>query len=62
MNYYITYMVDARYVVEVNADNVQEALQKADNAFSEANFGEAQDIDGTVAFVEDENDMIESWW
>ena len=55
MKYWVTHSVTARYVSEVDADNIEEAIKKADIEFSEADFGEAKDIDGNAIVVEDEN-------
>lgn len=52
--YYVTYHVDASYTAEVEAGSIKEALAKADRDFSEADFGEAEDIDGSAKTVEDE--------
>ena len=53
--YYITYKVDARYIAAVEADNLEEAKEKAEEEFCDADFGETVDIDGEVIIVEDEN-------
>ena len=53
--FYVTFKIDARYVAEVEASNVEEAKKKASEAFSDADFGAAEDIDGEVIVVEDEN-------
>lgn len=53
--YYVTYRVDARYTAEVQADNLEDALELAGIVFSDANFGDAQDIDGEQITVEDES-------
>lgn len=55
MKFYVTHRVTARYISEVEADNIQEALTKANEEFSEADFGEAEDIDGEAVNIEDEN-------
>ena len=57
MRYYVTYRIDARYITEVEADSLQEALEKADEEYLDANFGEARDIDGEPVLVEDENEI-----
>ena len=54
MTYYVTYKVDARYVVEVEADNLDDARTKAEEEFLDADFGAAKDIDGEDIIVEDE--------
>ena len=53
--FYVTFKIDARYVTEVEASNVEEAKKKASAAFSDADFGAAEDIDGEEIIVEDEN-------
>ncbi len=55
MKYYVTYKVEARYVAEVEADNLEEARKKANEEFCDADFGVAEDIDGEDIIVEDEN-------
>ena len=52
---YVTYKVEARYIAEVEADNLEEARNKANENFFNANFGIAEDIDGEDIIVEDEN-------
>ena len=56
MKYYVTYKIDARYITEVEAENLEEAKKKAENNFMDADFGVAKDIDGEAIIVEDEND------
>ena len=55
MKYYVTYRIDARYVAVVDADSLNEALEKAEQEYYDADFGEAQDIDGKAIVVEDKN-------
>lgn len=54
MKYFITYKVDARYVAEVDADSLEEAMKKADSEYQDADFGVAECIDGEKIIVEDE--------
>ena len=54
MKYYVKYRVEARYIAEVEADDVEDARKKADEAFSDADFGAAEDIDGEAIIIEDE--------
>ena len=54
MKYYITFKVDARYIAGVDAENIEDAKSKALEAFQEADFGDAEDIDGDAIVVEDE--------
>lgn len=55
MKYYVTYKIDARYVAEVEADSLEEAMKKADSAYYDADFGAAEDIDAERIIIEDEN-------
>jgi hypothetical protein len=51
----VTYKIDARFVTEVEADNLEEAMKKAEYKYYDADFGEARDIDGEAIIAEDEN-------
>ena len=53
--YYVTYKIDARYIAEVEATSLDEAMEKASEKWIEADFGEASDIDGEPIMVEDES-------
>ena len=53
--YYVTYKVEARYIVEVKAENLEGAMKKAESEYLDADFGEAEDIAGEQIIVEDEN-------
>lgn len=55
MKYYVTYRFGARYIAEVEANSVEEARKKADQEFCNADFGDAEDIDGENIMVEDED-------
>ena len=55
MKYYVTYKVEARYVTEVEADNLEEAMKKGQYEYFDADFGVARDIDAEAIMVEDEN-------
>jgi phosphomannomutase len=55
MKYYVTYKVEARYIAEVEADSLEEAMVKAESEYIDADFGVAEDIDGEKIIVEDEN-------
>ena len=54
MKFYVTYKVEARYVAEIEAADVEEAKKKAESKYLDADFGAAQDIDGEQIIVEDE--------
>ena len=51
--YFVKMKIDARYATEVEADSLEEARKKAEENFSNADFGEASDIDGNVVVIED---------
>lgn len=55
MKYYVTYKVEARYIAEVDAESLEEAMEKAESEYIDADFGAAEDIDGEKIIVEDEN-------
>ena len=57
MTYYVTYKIDARYIAEVDMGKAttEEILAKAREAWEDANFGEAQDIDWEPVMVEDQD-------
>ena len=55
MKYYVTYKIEARYVAEVDADDVDEARDKAIDKYMNTDFGEACDIEAEPIIVEDEN-------
>ena len=54
MKFYVTYKIEARYVAKVEADNLEEAIKKAESEYLDADFGVAEDIDGEMIVVEDE--------
>lgn len=54
MKYYVTFSIDARYIAKVEADSVEEAIDEARLRFYDADFGEAEDINGKELIVEDE--------
>ena len=63
MTYYVTYKIDARFTACVEADNVEEAKQKADDVFTDADFGDAHEVDGDKIIVENENrDCVWGFW
>ena len=54
--YYVNFLVDSRYIVEVESDQFDERKikQEANQKFCEADFGEASDVDGSILSIEDE--------
>ena len=55
MTYWVSYAISARYTVPVEAENVEEALKKAEYEWVDADFGQAEDVEGKPIIVEDEN-------
>jgi hypothetical protein len=53
--YWVTYKVEARYIAEVEAEDIEEAKRKAESEYVDADFGVAEDIEGEPIMVEDEN-------
>lgn len=56
MRYWVSFKIEGRYVAAVEANNVNEAIEKAKDEYIDANFGELQDIDGEPIIIQDEND------
>ena len=54
MKYYMTYEIDARCTVEVEANSLEEAKKKADAEITDVDFGAAEDIDIEIVTAEDE--------
>ena len=54
MKYYITYKIDARCTIEVEAENLEEAKKKADAEITDVDFGKAKDIDSEIVTAENE--------
>lgn len=58
MKYYVTYQITAQYTAEVEADNLDEALKKANLKQNEEDFGVAEDVQGKIMYAEsDSNDF-----
>ena len=55
MKYYVTYKLDARYIAEVEANSLEEAMEKAESEYIDADFGAAEDIEAEQVAIEDEN-------
>lgn len=53
--FYVNFKMTSRYIAEVEAKNIETAKKEAARMFSEADFGEASDIDGDVIYIENEN-------
>ena len=52
--FYVNIKMSAYYAAEVDAENIEKAKKEAEQMFSDADFGEASDIDGDVIYVENE--------
>lgn len=53
--FYVTYKVESRYIASVEADSKETALKEAENKFQDADFGDAEDIEGEAIIIEDED-------
>ncbi len=58
--YYVKFKVLSRYTAEVEADTPEEAKEKAAQKFKDAHFGDAEDIDGKIISIADENGLLVS--
>lgn len=56
--YYVTFKVDGRCTVQVNAASLEEAKAMAEVEFNEANLNDMDYIDSRPVTVEDENDIV----
>ena len=54
MEYFVTFKIDGRFVAQVTADNVQDAIKEATAAYQDADFGSLECIDADAVVVEDE--------
>lgn len=52
--YYVTFQVDGRYTVRVDASDLESAKIEASLDFAEADFGELEAVDSCIIWVEDE--------
>lgn len=55
MEYIVTVAVNGRYLVKVDAENLNDVRRFAEEEFSDADFGELSEIDGCPFCAEDEN-------
>lgn len=62
MKYWVTYKIDARYIAEVDAESVEESLEKAQDKYLDADFGACKDIEGQAIAVADNYDNIVWEW
>lgn len=49
----VLFKVNAYYTVAVDAKSTREARQKAEEEFSNTDFGEAEDVDGFISSIRD---------
>ena len=52
--YYVTFKVESRFIAAVDAEDIDTALKEAQGRFSDADFGEAEAVDGEPIIVEDQ--------
>ena len=58
MKYWVTYRIDARYEIPVEADSAEDALTKAEEGFMDADFGDIHDVvESEPVLVMDEHDQ-----
>jgi len=53
-DYYVTFAIDGRYTVKVEADSVSAAMSAASAEFCDADFGELAEIESDPVIIEDE--------
>lgn len=58
MKYWVTYKIEARYTAKVDADSIEEAIDKSRDEWYDADFGEAEDIDGEPIIVETDRELV----
>lgn len=55
MKYYVTLAVNARVEIEVEANSVKDAINKAETEFTEIDIGDLECVDATPHHAIDEN-------
>lgn len=58
MKYWVTFKIEGRYIAPVEANNIEEAIDKANELYYDANFGELRYCEGDPVVVSDEKDDI----
>lgn len=58
MKYIVSYAIDGRVDLEIEASSFKEAKEKADIAVCEVDFGELECVDGHAVNAEDENGIF----
>ena len=53
--FYITYKIEARFITAVEAESLEEAMKAAEGQYCDADFGEAEDIEGEAIIAEDQD-------
>lgn len=61
MKYYVGIAIDGRVYVEVEADNFDEAKEKAIKTFEDMDFGQLENIEAKVINAEDENGKFKKY-
>ena len=51
--YKAVFRFTARYIIEIEEENLEKAKRLAEIYYTDADFGEAEDIDGELKFIED---------
>ena len=58
MKYFVQYRIDAYFTAEVEADSYEDAKKQAETKLYEADFGEAEEIESELIYVEDEETNV----
>lgn len=58
MKYYVTLVVDTRAIIEVDADNIDNAVRKAETKFNDFDIGDLECISAYTVSVEDKNGKV----
>ncbi len=56
--YYVTFAIDGRYTVQVDAASIEEARSMAETIFDAANLNEMEYIERKPVTVEDDKDVV----
>ena len=57
-NFYVTFAIDARYTVCVQADDLEQAKREATFDFEAEDFGELEFVESKLTIVEDEDENL----
>lgn len=53
--FFVNMKINGRFIAEIPANSIDEAKEKAEQAFVDADFGDLTDVDGNIVNIEDEN-------